>query len=105
MVYWPDWSRQVGEICYVASTCAVEMLVLSDTLDSLQFLLNIAVDNSHGKYLLQPVKSVLLCILNAHARRSATVTDQCVTLRVEPMPVVKETMHIGILLSSDTQEQ
>ena len=82
-------------------TCADDMLVLSDTLDALQFLLNIAVDNSSiEKYLLQSVKSVLLCILNALARRSATVADPCLTLKGEPMPVVKEAMYMGILRSS-----
>ena len=81
------------------------MLVLSDTQDDLQLLLNIAVDNSiMEKYILQPVKSVLLCRANALVRRSAAVTDPCVTLKGEPIPAVKETMHIGILRSSDSQE-
>ena len=95
----------IGVICCVAPTCADDMLVLSDTQDDLQLLLNIAVDNSiMEKYVLQPVKSVLLCIANALARRLAAVIDPCVTLKGEPMPVVKETMHMGILRSIDTQE-
>ena len=85
----------IGEICCVAPTCADDMLVLSDTQDDLQLLLNIAVDNSiMEKYVLQPAKSVLLCIANALARRSAAVTDPCVTLKGEPMHVEKETMHM-----------
>ena len=95
----------IGEICCVAPTCADDMLLLSDTQEALQFLMNIAVDNSiMEKYLLQPVKSVLLCILNALARRSAAVSEPCITLKEEPMPVVNETMHMGILRSSNTED-
>ena len=56
----------IGDICCTAPTCADGMLVLTDDEEVMQFLLNIAVDNSiMEKYLLQPVKSVLLYILNA----------------------------------------
>ena len=45
--------------------------VLTDDEEVMQFLLNIAVDNSiMEKYLLQPVKSVLLYILNNTTRRA-----------------------------------
>ena len=95
----------IGEICCAVPTCADGMLVLSDTQDALQSLLNIAVDNSiMEKYLLQPVKSVLLYILNFLTRRSAAISEPCIILGGEPMPVVSETMHMGILRSSNTQE-
>ena len=46
------------------------VLLLADEEEVLQFLLNIAVDNSIlENYLLQPVKSVLLYILNVAMRR------------------------------------
>ena len=95
----------IGEICCVAPTCADDMLLLSDTQEAPQFLMNIAVDNSiMNKYLVQPVKSVLLFILNVLARRSAAVSEPCITLKEEPMPVVNEAMHMGILRSSNTED-
>ena len=81
------------------------MLLLADEEEVLQFLLNIAVDNSIlEKYLLQPVKSVLLYILNVAMRRSTTEVKPHVITKGEPMPVVNETMHMGMLCSNDTQE-
>ena len=95
----------VGEICCAAPTCADDMLVLTDEEVTMQSLLNMAVDNSIlEKYLLQPVKSVLLYILNITARRSTTEVKPQMLLKGETMPVVSETMHMGILRSNDTQE-
>ena len=95
----------IGEICCAAPTCADDMLVLTDAEYAMQFLLNIAVDNSiMEKYLLQPVKSVLLYILNITTRRANTNSQPSLYLKGEPMPVVDETMHMGILQSSDTKE-
>ena len=95
----------IEEVCCVAPTCADDMVVLTDDKVSLQFLLNIAVGNNlMEKYLLQPVKGVLLYILNSIAKRTTTKNEPGVTLKGEPMPVVSETMHMGILRSSDTQE-
>ena len=55
-----------GDICCAAPTCADDMLVLTDAEEVMHFLFNIAVDNRiMENYLLQPVKSALLCILNA----------------------------------------
>ena len=93
----------IGEICCAAPTCADDMLVLTEY--AMQFLLNIAVDNSiMEKYLLQPVKSVLLYILNITTRRVNANSQPSLYLKGEPMPVVDETMHMGIMRSSDTQE-
>ena len=70
----------IGEVCCAAPTCADDMVVLTDDKVSLQFLLNIAVDNSlMEKYLLQPVKSVLLYILNSIAKRTTTKNEPGVT--------------------------
>ena len=81
----------MGEICCVAPTCADDMLVLTDEEVAMQSLLNMAVDNSIlGKYLLQPVKSVLLYILNITARRSITEVKPQMLLKGETMPVVSE---------------
>ena len=92
-------------ICCAAPTCADDMLVLTDEEVAMQSLLNMAVDNSIlEKYLLQPVKSVLLYILNITARRSTTEVKPQMLLKGETMPVVSETMHMGILRSNDTQE-
>ena len=95
----------IGEICCAAPTCADDMLVLTDVEYAMQFLLSIAVDNSiMEKYLLQPVKSVLLYILNITTRRANTNSQPSLYLKGEPMPVVDETMHMGLMRSSDTQE-
>ena len=78
----------VGEICCAAPTCADDMLVLTDEEVAMQSLLNMAVDNSIlEKYLLQPVKSVLLYILNITARRSTTEVKPQMLLKGETMPV------------------
>ena len=54
------------------------------------------------RFLLQPIKSVLLQILN-HLRR-CPVDDIVVKMKEQPMRIVKEVMHMGILRSADTQE-
>ena len=94
----------IGEICCAGPTCADDMLLLADDLEVLQILLSIAVDNSIlEKYIRQPVKSVLLCMLNLAMQRTTTEVKPQVTMKGEPMPVVNETMHMGILRSNDTQ--
>ena len=88
------WERSAVRHLHVQMTCL-----------SSQSLLNTAVDNSIlEKYLLQPVKSVLLYILNITARRSTTEVKPQMLLKGETMPVVSETIHMGILRSNDTQE-
>ena len=69
----------------------------------LQLLVDIAVDyGGMERYMLQPIKSVLLEILQ-HARRSPP-DDTVVTMKEQPMPTVEEAMHMGVLRSADTQE-
>ena len=69
----------------------------------MQFLFNIAVDNLiMEKYLQQPVKNVLLYILNATTRRTTRAIQS--NIEGKRMPVVSETLHMGILRSNDTHE-
>ena len=70
---------------------------------SLQYLVNIGVDFSGmERFFLQPVKSVLLEIM----RHCGQLEDEDfqITMKGVPMAVVEEIMHMGILISSDTQE-
>ena len=53
-------------------------------------------------YLLQPVKSVLLeILLNQKTKDSG---DTVITMKGQSMPVVTQTMHVGILRSANSQE-
>ena len=54
------------------------------------------------RFLLQPIKCVLLQIFN-HLR-GCPVDDTVVKMKEQPMQIVKESMHMGILRSADTQE-
>ena len=93
----------IGEISCVAPACADDLAILAEDKRILQFLTNIAVDFScMERYLLQPVKSVLIQILQ-HA--GCLPSDETVvTMKEQPMPVVEEAMHMGILRSAETQE-
>ena len=93
----------IGEISCVAPGCADDVAILAENKMILQFLIDIAVDCSCKEwYLLQPIKSVLLQILQ-HARQSAS-DDTPVTMKEHSMPIVDITMHMGILRSAETQE-
>ena len=55
----------IGPEISVAPACADDCSVLADTLELLQSFLDIHVDSSKmERYILQPVKSVILAILN-----------------------------------------
>ena len=99
----PGIGCHIGEISCVAPGCADDVALLAENKRILQLLVDIAVDFSGmERFLLQPIKSVLLQILN-HLRRAHT-DDTVVTMKEQPMPVVEEAMHMGILRSADTQE-
>ena len=69
----------------------------------LQLLVDIAVDYSvMERFLLQPIKSVLLQIFN-HLKR-CPIDDTVVKMKDTPMPIVEEDMHMGILRSANTKE-
>ena len=57
----------IGDISCIAPTCTDDIVIASDRRDTLQTLLNIAVNYSFQEhYLLQPVKSVLLELFPTH---------------------------------------
>ena len=93
----------IGEISCVAAGCADDVAILVENKRILQLLIDIVVDYSGmDRYLLQPIKSVLLEIVQ-HAGRSPP-DDTVVTMKEQPMPIVEEAMHMGVLRSADTQE-
>ena len=91
----------VGGISCVARTCAGNMAILSDRRDVLQSLIDMAVDYSYMELnLLQPTKSVILEIPGKS--RQAANTDVTKCMKDQPLPIVSETMHMGILRSTNT---
>ena len=99
----PGIGAHIGEIPCLAPACADDLVLLSDRKDALQSLVNIAVDHRCLEhYLLQPVKSVLLEILLG--LKSQDPEDAPITLKEQSMPVVQQTMHVGILRSANSQE-
>lgn len=99
----PGIGAHIGEISCVAPACADDMVLVSDKKDSLQSLVNIAVDHSCMEhYLLQPVKSVLLEILLGLKNKDPE--DTLITMKEQNMPLVQQTMHVGILRSANSQE-
>ena len=99
----PGVGAHIREISCVAPACADDLLLLSDRKDALQSLVNIAVDHSCLEhYLLQPVKSVLLEILLG--LKAQDLADASITMKEQNMPMVQQTMHVGILRSANSQE-
>ena len=93
----------IGKISCVAPGCADDVTILVENKRILQLLVDIAVDYScMERYLLQPFKSVLLEICQ-DVRRSPP-DDSVVMMKEQPMPIVEEAMHMGVLRSADTQE-
>ena len=99
----PGTGAHIGKIPYVAPACADDMVLASDRRDALQSVVNVAVDHSCLEhYLLQPLKSVLLeILLNL---KSQDPEDVPITMKGQNMPVVQETMHMGIMRSANSQE-
>ena len=92
----PSLGCRIGEISCVAPGCADDVAILAENKRILQRLVDIAVDYSGiERYLLQPIKSVLLEILQ-NVRRSPP-DDTVVTMKEQPMPIVEEVMHRGSL--------
>ena len=83
--------------------CSDNAAVLTENKRILQLLVDIAVDYSvMERLLLQPIKSVLLQIFN-HLKR-CPIDNTEVKMKDQPMRIVEEAMHMGILRSADTQE-
>ena len=93
----------VGEVCCVVPTAADDMAIVASSLSILQKLVSESVDYSKmERYLLQPSKSVILAITNQCRKRDEDGSIN-IAMNGERMPVVDETMHMGILRSDDSQ--
>ena len=91
----------IGKISCLVPGYADNAAVLAENNKNLQLLVDIAVDYSGmERFLLQPIKSVLLQILN-HLKRCPT-DDTEVKMKDQPMPIAEEAMHMGILHLADT---
>ena len=95
----------IGEICCVAPTCADDLAAATSSLTALQKIVFNSVDYSiMERYLLQPVKSVIVAMLK-HCKDQAKLSEEInITMNGVRMPVVQEAMHMGILRSQDSQE-
>ena len=95
----------VGDINCSAPTCADDMSNLSNTIDELQVLCNIAVDYSHmERYSLQPTKSVILPVSTKSSRRtknSSMASSRNVSLGENIVPTVDKTVHVGVTRSTN----
>ena len=98
-------ATRIGPVIYVAPACADDVAIGADSPDIMQSLLDIGVDNSKmERFILQPVKSVILEILYK-VKRSASHHSEGWDLDGVKMPTVNKTMHVGICRSSDTDEK
>ena len=97
-------ATKIGPIVCVAPTCADDCAIGADSPGILQSLLDIGVDHSKmERFILQPVKSVVLEILNK-LRKSKVKSSNSWDLDGVKMPTVDKTMHVGICRSADTDE-
>ena len=97
-------ATRIGPVICVAPACADDVAIGADSPDIMQSLLDIGVDNSKmERFILQPVKSVILEILYK-LKRSASHHSEGWDLDGVKMPTVNKTMHVGICRSSDTDE-
>ena len=97
-------ATRIGPVIYVAPACADDIVVAADCLEVLQLLLDIGVDYSKmERYILQPVKSVVMEIINK-LRRSREKSRSSWDIEGNNMPTVDKTMHVGICRSADTDE-
>ena len=88
----------------MAPACVYDTVVATDCPEVLQLQLDIGVDYSKMKrYILQPVKSVVIEILNK-MRRSREKSSNSWDLEGDNMPTVDKSMHVGICRSADTDE-
>ncbi|MCG7879544.1 MAG: reverse transcriptase family protein [Candidatus Thiodiazotropha taylori] len=94
-----DNGAKIGDIGCAAPACADDVAVASSKPEPLQSLINTSADyGSMEHYEFQLAKSVILKIDAAEEDQ-----DYVWTLNGEPMPVVTESMHVGILRSASTQ--
>ena len=97
-------ATRIGPVICVAPACADDTVVAADCPDVLHSLLDIGLDYSKmEKYILPPVKSVVIEILNK-LRRSREKPNNSWDLDGDNMPTVDKTMHLGICRLGDTDE-
>ena len=95
---------RVGEIGCSAPTCADDMTFATDDKEELQGLVNEGNDYSGmERYLLQPVKSVVMPIPGG-SKKPVDTKGFVWTINGEPMPVVQEATHMGIKRSAISSE-
>lgn len=95
----------IGNINCVAPTVADDLAVTASSLTALQRIVSSSVDFSlMERYLLQPVKSVIVAILSQCRDQAIKGEDINISMNGVQMPIVKEAMHMGIQRSEDSQE-
>ncbi|MES9880811.1 MAG: reverse transcriptase family protein [Sedimenticola sp.] len=97
------YGGHIGPINCVAPTCADDIAIVSDSPEGLQKLINIAADySSMERYQLQPTKSVILPI--KYTKKPQPGCDYEWKIRDSVMPIVDETMHVGLVRSANTED-
>ena len=95
--------RHKNWTCHLCA-CADDTVVGADCSEVLQSLLDIGVDYSKmERYIPQPVKSVVIEILN-RLRRSSEKSSNSWDLDDDNMSTMDKTMHVGICRSADTDK-
>ena len=80
------------------------MAIAASELTVLQRPVNTSVDYSLMEYyLLQPIKSVIVALLNQGKKQQKPI-DIDIRMNGVRMPVVQEAAHMGIVRSADSQE-
>ena len=95
---------RIGGISCAAPTCADDTAAASKSRTALQTLVSISVDYCGMEhYCLQPVKSV---VLSVPAKRDKDSSNDAYvwTMKGDPLPNVTETMHMGIMRSSMSEQ-
>ena len=91
----------IGEFCCAVPTCADDSAPMSEELPPLQSQVSIAKDYSiMEEFLIEPDKSVVLSV----SYKAAEKQDNDIQIMVadKVMPVVTQTMHMGIMRSANS---
>ena len=89
-------ATRIGPVICVAPACADDTVVAANCPEVLQSLLDMGMDYSKmERYIYQPVKSVVIEILNK-LRRSREKSNNSCDLDGNNIPTVDKTMHVGI---------
>lgn len=97
------YGGRIGHINCTAPTCADDVAIVSESAEGLQKLINIAADySSMERYQIQPTKSVVLPI--KYTKKTDSNCNDEWKIRNNVMPVVEETMHVGLLRSANSED-